>query len=415
MSESRLRPGSPVASATVSADPSDRPGDRLSSSPGRRGRPWRGGRALAAFAAALSLVLVAGACGSDTATPATTTAFSGPPATVVSIASLTGSASPYGTGQDAGTRLAVDTLSGGRLVVESLDDLSTPDGGKAAMAAGLAVSPVAVLGPTLSGVAAVADPAASAAGVPVLAVTNTTLDIAAAGDTVWRVTLSESTMIPQAVAAAVARGPLRTAALVWEPADNYSPGAAEAFRAAAAAEGITIVAEVPYVEGSTTAAQVLSTAAATSPDALFLAARSALATQLLLASQDLGLERVRVGGNGFNAPEVLATAGTAADGTIVAASWNIGDQSPGMAEFIAAYRARYGIDPDAFAAQGYAGIQVLLAAMEAGGGSTPAAVQAGLGRLGSVDTVLGVLSFQGREASYPAAVQIVAGGRFTLL
>ena len=45
-----------------------------------------------------------------------------------------------------------------------------------------------------------------------------------------------------------------------------------------------------------------------------------------------------------------------------------------------------------------------------------AALEAGLVDLGEVDTVLGRFSFDAeREPAYPAAVQIVEGGRFVLL
>jgi branched-chain amino acid transport system substrate-binding protein len=375
-----------------------------------------------ALASALVLSLVLAACGSGgdgDADPVVTTPGAGGDALLVgSIASETGSGAPYGTSQLQGQVLAMETLvseSGIEAMMVNVDDRSTAADGVAAMEDLVDQGAAVVLGPTLSPVAAEADPVAQAAGVPVLAVTNTTLDLAAIGDLVWRVSLSEEAMVPQAVGAAQDRYQITTAALVYDQTDGYATGAADAFRSAAAAHGITLVADAGFAPGTKAAADALAVATAATPQALFLAARSAAAVELLDAAALLGLTQVLVGGNGFNTPDVLSVAGAAADGLIVAASWNIEVANPENAAFVAAYRERFGHDPDAFAAQGFAGIQLLLAAVADGGGTTPDDVAEGLAALGPVPTVLGEVRFEGREASYPAAVQVVRGERFVLL
>ncbi len=370
--------------------------------------------------AVIALVgLLAAACSSGDESGSTGTGQAAAQQVLVgSIASQTGTGAPYGTGQLNGQQLALDLLgpaSGIDLAMTNVDDTSTGAGGVAAMGTLATQGAVAVLGPTLSPVAAEADPVAQQAGLPVLAVTNTTLDIGSIGDMVWRISLSEDAMIPQAIGAAQAADGFTTAALVYDNTDGYATGAAQAFRAGAAQHGVTLTIDEGFAPGTGQAVPALRKANETSPGALFLAARSAAATELLLAARQLGLALPKVGGNGFNAPEVLSAAGTAAEGLVVAASWNIGVSYPTSQAFVETFRDRFGHDPDAFAAQGYAGIQVLLAAIAASGDASRTGVQAGLEAMGTVDTVLGPLSFSGRDAVYPAAVQVVQNGHFVLL
>ena len=338
--------------------------------------------------------------------------------TAGSLASLTGTATDYGISQARGASLAASqsgSVPGAKVRLILADDQSNTTMGRDQMIGFVGTRVSAVLGPTLSGVAALADPVAVASGIPVLAVTNTTLDITAAGKTVWRICLGENQMIPASVSYAKTSKGIRTAALVSVTGDAYSEGAAAQFRATAAAQGITLVADVSMPQGSSDATSLLATAQAANPQAIFFAARDADATHLLSASS--GFTGVKVGGNGYNTLSVITAAGAAANGLIVSASWNPAKKDAASRAFVKAYMRKYpGDRPDAFAAQAYAGVQVLRAAVAVGKGTSATAVQRGLGRITSTRTVLGAITFPGgsHEASYPATVQQVSGGALGL-
>lgn len=332
---------------------------------------------------------------------------------VASIASSTGSGAPYGVTQQNGTVLAVDELADGSISLRTYDDLSDAQGGTEAMKKALAAGASVVLGPTLSPVAVAADPLAQAAGVPVLGVTNAVLDMASIGDVVWRVSLSENAMVSASVKYASSKKSVKTATLIWEPADGYSAGSAESFRAAAKANGITITSEQKYVDGSTSVDAVAGAALAGSPDAVFFALRSAVADDFLVATAST--KAVRVGGNGFNSAAVVASSGAGADGLIVSGSWNINSPNKMSQSFVSSYTKANNAAPDSFAAQGYAAIQVVLAAMKKAKTTKPADIQAALAKIGTVETVLGPFGYDAdHEPTYPAAVQIVQNGAFTL-
>ena len=340
---------------------------------------------------------------------------------VGSVASLTGNAAPYGLSQSQGTELAIEVEQAGGdapISLTSLNDRSSPEGGITAFNTVIEQGAAAILGPTLSPVAAQTDPLAQAVGVPVLAVTNTTLDIAAIGDAVWRVTLSERVMIPQAVEAAKDLRGVRTAVLISDGTDDYSTGAAAAFRDGAQSAGVELSEDIVFDPTTLDEAgyeELITRALQGTPDGLFLAARSTPATNLLLAADATDANVPLVGGNGFNAPEVLVPAGPAAAGLIVAASWNPDIDVEASRTFVRRFEERYGRSPDAFAAQGYAGIQILVAAVRSGGGTSRQAITEGLRRLGEVETVLGTLSFADNEAVYPASIQEYVADRFELL
>jgi branched-chain amino acid transport system substrate-binding protein len=112
---------------------------------------------------------------------------------------------------------------------------------------------------------------------------------------------------------------------------------------------------------------------------------------------------------------VITKAGLASEGLIVSGSWNLDEPIPMSGAFVDRYLTVYGSLPDSFAAQGYAAVQAVLAAARRGGGTTPADIQRGLGRLGRVTnpapTVLGEFGYTvEREPTYPAVVQQVRAG-----
>src|SRR5690606_37502939 len=71
-----------------------------------------------------------------------------------------------------------------------------------------------------------------------------------------------------------------------------------------------------------------------------------------------------LGGNAFNSALTGERAGKAGKGVRVAAAWFAGNKSEENREFIAAYKAATGSAPDQFAAQAYAGVQLLAEAAD---------------------------------------------------
>ena len=66
-----------------------------------------------------------------------------------------------------------------------------------------------------------------------------------------------------------------------------------------------------------------------------------------------------VGGNGFNSPKLFEIAKDAADNTLMGSPWSAENPSPANVQFMTDYKAKYGADPDQFAAQAYDALQIV--------------------------------------------------------
>ncbi len=109
----------------------------------------------------------------------------------------------------------------------------------------------------------------------------------------------------------------------------------------------------------------------------------------------------------------LEEAGEAAEGVIYpAAVFDPESDDPDVARFVSDFRARYGSDPDLYAAHGYDAVLVAAAAMEKAGGPIPERIAQELLAIRDFHGASGVLRFdpEGDVVQYPRAF-IVQGGK----
>ena len=297
------------------------------------------------------------------------------------------------------------------------DDASSPAAAATAFTQLIDAGAVALLGPTLSGAALEADPVAQARGVPVLAVSNTGDGVVEIGDFIFRDSLSERVVQPTTVRVSHRRLRYRRAAIVWATPDAYSKSAHDVFdQTLRDTRGVRLVANVSFASDSRNGYRTaLRKVARQRPDALFIAALAPDVVKVMKAARRMPrLHRVPfIGGNSFNAPGLLEQAGAAAEGAISGSAWIASEDTPGNSAFVAAYRARFGSEPDQFAAQAYTGVKLLAMALVNAGSTDGSAVRDALGALRGVDTVLGRFSFDAnREPQYEPVVQQVRRGRY---
>lgn len=297
--------------------------------------------------------------------------------TVGALFSLTGGGNVYGPQQERGARLAINEINaaGGidharlRLVVR--DDASLPSRGKELMRQLIERDrAVAVLGPSLSLVAVIADPIASAHRTPVLAVSNTADGIVGkcAYDCswIWRNSLGEETAVTANLLSFAADRHVPSAAIVHVSNDVLAADEAAIARTAFRQAGVPVVADASTPRtGSVVPAvrRVLTN----DPAALFIGATfGQTAADIMQAARELGFRGTFLGGNTFNSSATIALAGKAGMGARSGAAWYEGNDFPANQRFIASYRQIYGDAPDQFAAQAYAGVQMLAEAVRRG-------------------------------------------------
>jgi branched-chain amino acid transport system substrate-binding protein len=111
----------------------------------------------------------------------------------------------------------------------------------------------------------------------------------------------------------------------------------------------------------------LTRIAAAKPDALVVAVLGGQAGQVMLQARQVGLTVPFLGEQNVGSFAVVQVAAQAAVGTYFATYWNPTGGPAVNKKFISEFRARYKADPDTFAANGYAGVQLISAAVAKAG------------------------------------------------
>jgi branched-chain amino acid transport system substrate-binding protein len=147
----------------------------------------------------------------------------------------------------------------------------------------------------------------------------------------------------------------------------YGLGIAQVFEREFKKFGGTISSSDGYPQGATDFRTLLTRIAGTRPDAIYLPGYVGEVTQILKQAKELGLKIRFLGVNSLYDPKLVEVAGDAAEGAIFTyPTFDTKSQDPAVVLFVQEYRAKYGSDPDAFAAQGYDSLRVLLRALATG-------------------------------------------------
>jgi branched-chain amino acid transport system substrate-binding protein len=369
----------------------------------------------------LALVLAASA-----ALPGLSATTKGPAAgktvTIGVIADVTGSAQVYGTMQKDAYELANDDIkagiidAGGANLSFDVEDAAS----QGAQVVNLmqkfttdGTTPL-VLGPTLSGEAQNAFPIAVRATFPVIGTSTTAEGITAIGPTVYRVSLAESQVIPPTVAAVQKKWHAKTVAVMYGDDNAFTKTDGDLFPKEFEKTGATVVDTDVFHIGDKDFQAALTRIAAKAPDVIAIGGLFPEATKIIQQAATLGIKAHMVGGNGLNSTQVYKVAGPPSLGVVVGAAWFIAGKAPGNLAFVKRFQAKYGTDPDQFAAQSYAAAQIVASFVRAGA-TTKDEMLAALHDMGTAQTVLGPIGFdQNRDVKSTPVVQQVSPDGFSL-
>ena len=327
-----------------------------------------------------AVAIALAACGGQSTTgasgaPSASTAAKKADVKVGLVISLTGVANVYGPSQKNGADLAVAKVNaaggvnGANMVLVVDDDQSTPDGGVTAFRKQVSLDRVvAILGPTLSNTAAAAHPVAQSAQTPVIAISNTGDGIVGKCsygpcDYIFRASLGESAAIPATVTQIKKMG-IKTVVLMYAQDDKFSSDGFAIFKKNLESQGLTIKKELAFSKTDVDLSGVVTQALAETPDAIVDSSLAGPAINILKEVNKRKPGLPVIGGNGFNTPAIIASAGAAAEGAISGTAWYLGNPDSVNKDFVAAYKAKYNADPDQFAAQAYSGVLILLDALK---------------------------------------------------
>lgn len=264
------------------------------------------------------------------------------------IASLNGEQQPWGQESQRGAEMAVDEFNaaGGKdglkvqLIVE--DTGSKPEGGKSATEKLIGNSRVlAVVGEVASGITLPAAQVAQEAGVPLMAIGATRVNVTQQGGAIFRACFTDAFQGPAIAKFAYEDLKLRRVAIMTDQKLPYSTGLSETFKAAFTKYGGEIVDEQKYESGTTDFKGQLTNIKAKNPDGLFCSGYFNEVGPIANQRLDVGLNVPMFGGDGWDSATIMQAAPGIYD-TYYLNHYHNSEKRPEVQSFIAAYKKRFG-------------------------------------------------------------------------
>ena len=340
--------------------------------------------------------------------------------TVGVVVSLTGKdAQPYGLPMKRGFIMARDEINnamlGGSIKFILEDDKSSEQGAIAAVQKLVDKGVSAIVGIAISDYLEDAFPIAQDAGVVAFSSVSTAAGLSSIGDFVFRTGLAVDIVNPSGVMLTHEQLGYKKVALIYDAADTYSVSSNDELKTALEGIGVEILTEETFQTGETDFSTQLTNIMNMAPDALFISALSVEMTQVVIQAGDLGIpDTVQLIVPDLTATEIQQ-AGAAAEGAIAFSGWTSLSNIPGNQDFIQKYRAKYGIDAEPWAAQSYATLNILAAAIAKAQSTDSAAIRDALAQTMDFPTILGNFSFDPNgEAVYDPIVLMVKDGELQL-
>ena len=232
--------------------------------------------------------------------------------------------------------------------------------------------------------------------------------------------LTTDVLLPGGVRATHAKLGYQEVAIIYDETDSYSIDSYEKFRDTLTEIGVKpfLITEtfqsIEISEGEEpNFSDQLTRLKEADPEAIFVAAQLPEQTGILIQGRQLGIPtEIPFITSLINDVE---NAGAAAEGAISFAGWISTADTPGNQDFVQKYRAAYASEPNAWTAQSYAAVYIVVAAIAEAQSTDPTAIRAALANTKDFDTVLGAFSFNAvGDAVYEPIVQIVENGEFQI-
>ncbi|ODP34064.1 ABC transporter substrate-binding protein [Pandoraea sp. ISTKB] len=273
---------------------------------------------------------------------------------------LSGGAAQYGAAIKNGFQLAADEINlaggvnGNKLVLQIEDEQGKKEEAINVFKKLIFQDKVLmVFGPTLSNSAQAADPIAQAGKTVAFGTSNTADGITSIGDYIFRNSVTEADVLPETIKVAAKHTGIKKVAVLYGNDDVFTKSGYDNFKKALEDLKIPTTTTETFAKGDVDFKAQLTKIKATNPDAIVLSALIAEGAPIMVQARQLGINVPFIGGNGMNSVKIFDLAKGSSDGLWVGSPWSIENNTPANTKFIAAYKAKYNVAPDQFAAQSY--------------------------------------------------------------
>jgi branched-chain amino acid transport system substrate-binding protein len=201
-------------------------------------------------------------------------------------------------------------------------------------------------------------------------------------------------------------------AVVLAKQETYAKAVQEVFADEFKRKGGQILERIDFPENMSDFDALADRSATLKPDCVYVAAYATEVSELIQALRAQGFGGMILTTSSFAAGDTITRTGAAAEGVLFTqTAFEISDESPEQVkEFVKAFRAKYGADPDLYAAHGYDAMRVLAEAIVQGG-DTASSFWKGMRNIREWPGVTGILQFddKGDVQKFPRVYEVSRG------
>ena len=333
---------------------------------------------------------------------------------------LSGAVATYGQSSVDGVTLAIDEINAaGGILGKQVEMVTIDNKSDAAEVVSVATRLMteegvcAVIGPATSGNFKAELPIALENGIPVISGSATANDVTSGNTKEYTFRICFSDNFQGVAMANYAFKNLGAAkvAIVQDKSSDYAEGLAASFSATFEELGGEIVAAEAYTTGDTDFNAILTSLASKEFDAIWLPGYYQEVGLIIKQARALGIECPILGADGFDSPVLAELAGADALHDVYYSNhYSSLNEDETVAAFIEAYKAKHGVDPDAFNALGYDAAKLICDAIERAGAADPEAIKDALAATSDFKAVTGTLSIDENHDAQKALVVIKLDG-----
>lgn len=332
---------------------------------------------------------------------------------------LSGSVASYGQASVEGIELAIEEVNkAGGIDGKLIKPIKYDNKSEHSMATTLAKKlmtqdkVVAVLGPATSGAFKATIPEANKNKVVVASGSATndsvTVDESGVKEYAFRICFTDSFQGTAMANFALNNMSATKAVVIMDSSSDYGKGLAKNFTETFEAGGGTVVASEAFVSGDTDFNAILTKIKGNDFDVIFISGYYNEAGLIIKQARALGIDAPILGPDGFGAPELVELAGADALNDVYFSShFSVLDTDPSVADFIENFKAKYGKEPDQFAALGYDLAMFVIDGIRRAGSTDPTAIKDALAATTDFSGVTG--SFSIDENHNPVKAVVVVG------
>ncbi len=336
---------------------------------------------------------------------------------------LTGPNAQYGAQWKQGFDLALEQVNNdggikGRPLTYVFEDTQSDPRQSVAVAQKFVANPkiVVELGDFASPASMAASPIYQRGKLVQFGFTNSHPDFTKGGDYMWSSSVSQADEQPLSAAYAVKRLGLKRIAVLHLNTD-WGRTSKDVFVKAAKEMGAEIVATEGYLPDEKDFRSTIVRVRDAKPDGVMLMSYYADAALICRQLKQAGVDLPIVAASSVYSPKLLELGGDAVEGVHTASRYFPEDPRPQVRNFVTAFKAKYGKEPDAFNAYAY-DTMILMAQVMRESGIDRKAIHDGLAKVKDVPSVIyGKATFDPKTRRVAGAMSVdlvVKNGKFTL-